>query len=48
MKTKEFKRLKARFTKYPDKIPRVNGEVTARADGKGVIQFEFCIRNRLN
>ena len=45
MKTKEFKRLKARFTKFPDKIPKVNGKVTVRADGKGVMQFEFCVRN---
>ena len=45
MKTKEFKRLKARFTKFPDKIPRVNGEITAQADGEGVRQFEIRMRH---
>ena len=33
MKTRELKRLKIRSTEYPDKIPMVNGEVTARGDG---------------
>ena len=34
MKTKEFKRLKTRITKFPDKAPTVNGEVTAHSDGR--------------
>ncbi len=34
MKTKEFKRLKTRFTEFPDEIPMANGEVTAHGYGR--------------
>ncbi len=33
MKTKELKKLKTRFTEFPNKIPMANGEVTAHSDG---------------
>ena len=34
MKTKEFKRLKTRLTKFPDKAPTVNDEVTSHGGGR--------------
>ena len=35
MKTKEFKKLKARFTQFPDKIPWMRGKETDAVGMRG-------------